>query len=307
MHEFGIDGQDNNPPFDWTPDETTYPADSLDAGYVSPEILPTADNGAEGAADEPDLTSIVEYDTATHIGTGDHVVIAPTATMLFRPDNKNTAAVTNIVIPHIMAERQSGEQCSILDAGSSEGGDTWTMAAVLSAHDINYTLHGVDANSLALAQAEQPIAATIEEVRTGSHHWGTPDNTATFFEQTDAGHVRPTGTLRERVTFYQGDIRYEVPAGTTYDVVFANNIIGYYETFQPESIDAMVATVASALNDGGLFTFNNLLGMDKEVATDELLAAHGLVPAENIYGVPDEAWQRLCIYRKVANHPNAPS
>lgn len=269
------------------PDERS-PEDSADA-FQSSDLLP----------DEPYEPLIVETEYATTLDGGE--VSIPTSTFFFRAGNYNVAAIANAIAPLIMAGRPEGATFRALDAGCADAKDTWTIAAVLSAHNIDYHIHALDISTRALERATQPYDTSKAELTDRSAAWGIPPSATDFFEAPDTTHIMPSAVLRERVTFQHADLRQPLPVAGGYDMIMANNVFAYYESRQPASVNAMLGNIAEKLRPGGLFTFSDRTTLNSHQLTDELLAAYGLVPAENTFGIPDRQWRQLAIYRKAAD------
>jgi chemotaxis methyl-accepting protein methylase len=298
MHEFGSDSP-NHIPFDGdSPDNDNTGNDTGE--YYSPDLIPT--DISPDLHDAPDSAStegiipVVEEETHTIIDNGE--IVIPTATHLFRGYHKSVATITNIVAPQVMGERPEGSTYRILDAGCSSGGDTMSMAAVLALNGVTYHIDAVDVNSMAIAQATLPYEITKTELHDRLRNWDIPERTLDFFEEVDQHRIQPAAALRDNITFHQADLRQPLPLPGEYDVAVANNMLLFYEGRQPDTAATMVGNIVATLRVGGIFTFSDR-ALASFLLTDELLQTHGLEPAENEYGISDETWSQLVIYRKI--------
>jgi chemotaxis methyl-accepting protein methylase len=259
------------------------------------EIAPESEQASKIVTPLPNVT---EQPWATYVeGIG-----SQTGNFLFRKDNHNTGIVGTAIAPAIMAERPEGAVFKVLDAPSSRGADSWSLASILSVKGIEYHIDCVDANSLVIARAREPIAKARSNLVKNIAEWkGVPPKAADYFERVDPSHIRPNDELQSRVDFHHADLLQGVPTELTYDVALCNKVLMYYATKEGELTSAahrMIGNIATKLHVGGLFTFSDTEWVRDRHATDAAFAQHGLVPAENRYAVPDEQWDKLIIYQK---------
>jgi chemotaxis methyl-accepting protein methylase len=260
--------------------EITFPDKVLDMSFTgSPEIAPHEDR------------TVVNGTTIW------------TTNGFYRRGHENVAALGGVIAKKIMAEQPEGSEFTILDAGCSQGRDTWTLASVLSCYGINYRVDAVDANSLMLDKATQPYKRTRAALRGDFDRWrrtGVPAIVTEQFEDVDDEHIQPSAHLRGRVTFTQADLRdpFETPR-PKYKAAICNNVLLYYhaERDEPSLVgDRIVRNIANKLEIGGLFTYVG--GWAVRPWLDRGLDMAGLVRAENDYGIPRAEWAKMSVFRK---------
>lgn len=213
----------------------------------------------------------------------DGTMCIDTANEFFRTYHTNNAILSNVIAPAVMNARGPDEPYHILEAGSSRGCDTWSMAAALALRGVAFTINAVDVNPYTLIAAQQPYDTTIRELEKRINAWRLPRGVLDYFEQTGKGHIRPVAELRSRVNFTTLDLRHSIPAANTYDAVVSNNVFCHYHTAEETAMASlMLGNIAASMRPGGLFTFAELTARYRPL-TDALLSRHHFVTATGLY------------------------
>jgi chemotaxis methyl-accepting protein methylase len=222
-----------------------------------------------------------------------------TMNVFYRSYHHNVRTLAHVIAPHIAASHPD-EPVVIWELGCSTGKDTASMASALVAAGVEaFSIAATDINLATVELARQPWEGTLETLRAKAADWHLDKNVADCFEQIDATHISLAPSVAQNITFTCADARAEVPFTGTADIVVSNNVFCHYRSVHElyknqmsEHVDAMLSNVVRSLRPGGLFTF----GEHTTVLTDQRLARHGLVPAENIYEV--DGWDKLSFYQK---------
>ncbi len=267
------------PSFDTPPDDPLYRAMAIFAADTPPLQMP-AEPDANGLLPTHHSAAVAEYMDGAFT-TVDGICIE-TTNDFFRTYHYNVAALGGIIAPAIMEQRQTPGPFRIYEAACSKAKDTWSMAAALALHDVDFRVDAVDANPVVLEQAQRPYKTTMRQLEDNLPYWGLPREALDFFQRVDAHHIQPIQQLRDRVTFKLMDIRHQAP-GSGYDAAVINNVLCHYA--KPERVhmaDQIVRTVTDSLRPEGFFTFSDPLiqykGMD-----DGYFARHGLLRATDLY------------------------
>lgn len=268
--------------------ETSAETSSEIAPPSSPEELPDS------------LTGVRQLPYATYI----EEVGSQTATFFYRKDTINAQLLGNTIAPAIMEGQPPEKVFRVLDAGCSRGHDTWSLASVLSHNGINYRIDGVDANGIMIAAAQRPFLKSPIDLNKDIANWkGMPTEVVRFFEEVGAGRMQPSAELRERVSFYLANLLEPLPIPHEYDAAVCNKMLMYYVKSSGEvnqKMHRIIGNIANKLAPGGLFTFSDGEWVQSLEDVHAAFAQHGLMPAENSYGIPDEQWRKMSAYSKIA-------
>lgn len=245
-------------------------------------------------------------------------IASQTATFFYRMYHKNVAAIGNVIAGQVAAGRPEGTPYRVLEPGCSRGLDTWSLASVLAARGIDFHIDSLDANEVMLARAHTPHHTDKLALSEHLQDWpDTPPEALDYFDEVAPWRVAPNGFLRAHVTFQRADITKPLPVTGAYDVAVVNNVLGYYAhdfDNDPPALHAIIGNISERLAVGGLFTFSDnwtrrphepvdLHGgwAEGNYRQERILEQHGLIPAENTYGIPDRQWQTMAIYQKTGD------
>jgi chemotaxis methyl-accepting protein methylase len=227
-----------------------------------------------------------------------------TANDFYRNNHQHVAALGGIIAPAIAADLPAGEPFTVLDAGCSQGKDTWSLASVLAHYQVPFKIDGIDANSFMIENATQPYQATQARLLDYVKDWRfiPPDVTRFFEEAAQPGYIRPVQALRDRVAFHLANL--SEPLATphdAYDAAMCNHMLMYYNDYglgPNPKVERILNNIVDKLKPGGIFTYVGEWATGPWV--EQTLRNVGLEPATNDYGVSAYTWDRIRMFSKIA-------
>lgn len=181
-------------------------------------------------------------------------------TSFFR-DGEPFAAITNMVLPELIANRGATRQIRLWSAACSSGQEAYTLAMQMEDNlpgGWSYEIIGTDISTEVLAKAEAGKFSQLEVNR------GLPATALVRHFERVGAHWQVSQKLRRNVSFKKLNLAAAFPPMPQFDVIFIRNVLIYFDVATKRAVLSRVRALLKP--DGWLFlgSAETTIGIDEQ-------------------------------------------
>jgi chemotaxis protein methyltransferase CheR len=163
-------------------------------------------------------------------------------------DREPFAALTEAVLPELVAARSATRRLRVWSAACSSGQEPYSLAITLRQFlpaGWSYEIVATDISTEMIKRAEAGVFSQVEVNR------GLPANALLHNFERDGAHWKVSPALRQNVTFQRLNLAAPLPPIGTFDLVFLRNVLIYFDV---ETKNDVLSRISKHLRpDGYLF------------------------------------------------------